>query len=110
MRALILAVALATGVSSAASAEVRLSDSDYITLSRCSGLVTATGGDVAASNAAIVEARRNRPAHIRERAADARREAMRQVNRADANQRAALISERDTQCAAFQARAVGTSA
>jgi hypothetical protein len=83
----------------AAYAQPKLTDVQYVQAARCAGLVEGSGGDVAALNAILNTQSRSREAFIAERAANYRSEAARAIRKATGAKLAGLTTERDRTCA-----------
>lgn len=102
--AIIIFAAAAAASTGAFAQTTRLSDVEYIKASRCAGLMGAEalgGGDVASFDALLKAQRRARESFILERAANARKDAMRAAAKAENGAKAGLIAERDGICKTF---------
>lgn len=95
------AIAIVVGVSGAASASDRLSDAEYIALSRCAGFAAGLDQDADAWRAQLRTAERGRSALAQSHARTAHDNARRSVNRANERGKADIRSDFEQTCAAW---------
>jgi len=101
---LILAAAATVGAT-AASAQPKVSDSQYMQASRCAGLASSAnlgGGDAAGLNGWLKANAEGRPTFVTERADQMRKSAQVQANRAKGLEKQQLSSELGGSCASFK--------
>lgn len=106
MKKIIISVIAGSIVSvGAASADDRISDAQYIALSRCAGLAQALdqGGDAWAER--LRETRTGRSMLVQERAREQENQARRSVRRADDRRKAELAEELHGRCVRLAAPA-----
>lgn len=101
MRTLTAAIIVATAVSglsaTAAFAQPRLTDMQFVKLSRCAGLA----GEDARFDAALKAAKRGRDTYIADKADEARRSAEREARSAGEGGKAEIAAELSGACAKF---------
>jgi len=101
---LILAAAATVGAT-AASAQPKVSDSQYLQASRCAGLAASAnfgGGDATGLNGWLKSNAEGRPTFVTDRADQMRKNAQVQANRAKGLEKQQLSSELDGACATFR--------
>ncbi len=96
-----LTVLASAGAAVAAPAGTRLSDSQFMAAYRCAGLTQALGGDSSAIEAMLKAQRAGRASHVADQAKDQKKQAERDVRRADAAAKQQLSAERDSACLAY---------
>lgn len=87
--------------SGAVSASDRITDSEYLVLSRCAGLAQALDQDSEAWTQRLRDARSGRSPQMRDRAEVERNQAQRSARRADESRKAEFVQEIQVRCAAF---------
>ena len=89
---------------SAASAQPKVSDSQFLQASRCAGLASSAnlGGAAAGIDGWLKANSDGRPEFVTERAAQMRRTALSQGNRAKGLEKQQLSSELESACATFK--------
>src|SRR5436309_1753167 len=100
LKALTIIAAVAAATASVAG-PARLSDVQFLQAARCEGLMTSSAlgtGDAAGIQALVKAQRQGRVEYIYDRADQSRADAQRQARRADTDQKAKLIAERDSVC------------
>ena len=96
MRALLLAIAVLSVAAGAAQAQtVRLSDRNYIALSRCAGLAEGSSVDAASVQSQLRSQRQGRGDHVRSQATEARQSAIAEIRAATGTDAERLSAERN---------------
>ena len=96
-----IVIASLAASTAAIAAPARMTDTQYLELSRCSALMASTqlgGGDASAADAAFKAQRMARDPYIYDRADQLHDEAARAARHADTDHKAKLIAERDGVC------------
>lgn len=104
-KAIISAIALSSICAGAASANERISDAQYIALSRCVGIAQALDQDGDAWAQRQREARAGRSVLVQDRADAEENQARRSARRADDRRQAELAEELQGRCASLAPRA-----
>ena len=105
----VLAALAALSGASVAVAGDRATDARYLAAARCQGLAQAVSADTTQIDAYVKAQGRHRAQHVVDKADAARREARRELSRADGYTLQRLTAERGARCADFGVQIAGSS-